>query len=280
MKKNCVLWIFALLMLAFGMSSCSSDDDSSPAADDSSPAEEDSAPATEKSVVGYWQLVGEFNGTQQKPLTDVIVAKFGEDGELTYYENGRKTNQMKYWLKPDEVRSNLYGFHCGDSPESEEAYTGGANLLIDGDMLRIYSFGCFVDNTCFYRRIASLDDVDPELSSILYEDNPTTLEGTWWMTQVDNLGYVTLGSPSTTWVHFYPDNTIQVVNALVVFLPSGTYSYKVVEVNEYSGVTYTKINIEGQGTFTCSFIGGMLLLDDAETSGREVFCFRKLKEKE
>ena len=273
MKKNCVLWIFALLMLAVGMSSCSS-------YDDSSPAEEDSAPATEKSVVGYWQLVGEFNGTQQKPLTDVIVAKFGEDGELTYYENGRKTNQMKYWLKPDEVRSNLYGFHCGDSPESEEAYTGGANLLIDGDMLRIYSFGCFADNTCFYRRIASLDDVDPELSSILYEDNPTTLEGTWWMTQVDNLGYVRLGSPSTTWVHFYPDNTIQVVNALVVFLPSGTYSYKVVEVNEYSGVTYTKINIEGQGTFTCSFIGGMLLLDDAETSGREVFCFRKLKEKE
>ena len=41
MKKNCVLWIFALLMLAFGMSSCSSDDDSSPAADDSSPAEEE-----------------------------------------------------------------------------------------------------------------------------------------------------------------------------------------------------------------------------------------------
>ena len=136
MKKN-VLWLCVVLMMAVGISSCSSDDDSSPAADDSSPAEEDSAPATEKSVVGYWQLVGEFNGTQQKPLTDVIVAKFGEDGELTYYENGRKTNQMKYWLKPDEVRSNLYGFHCGDSPESEEAYTGGANLLIDGDMLRI-----------------------------------------------------------------------------------------------------------------------------------------------
>ena len=56
MKKNCVLWIFALLMLAVGMSSCSSYDDSSPAAEDSSPAAEDSAPATEKSVVGYWQL--------------------------------------------------------------------------------------------------------------------------------------------------------------------------------------------------------------------------------
>ena len=230
MKKN-VLWFCVVLMLAFGMSSCSSGDDS--------------APAMEKSVVGYWQLVGEFNGTQQKPLTDVIVAKFGEDGELTYYENGRKTNQMKYWLKSDEGRSNLYGFHCGDSPESEEAYTGGANLLIDGNMLRIYSFGCFVDNTCFYRRIASLDDVDPELSSILYEDNPTTLEGTWCMTQVDDVCI----NPSTTWVHFYPDNTILVVNHQVVFLPSGTYSYDVVEVYEYSGVTYTKINIEGQGTF-------------------------------
>jgi hypothetical protein len=66
----------------------------------------------------------------------------------------------------------------------------------------------------------------------------------------------------------------------VVFLPSGTYSYKVVEGNENSGEDYTKINIEGQGTFTYSFIEGMLLLDDGENSGRGAYCFRKLKEKE
>jgi hypothetical protein len=66
----------------------------------------------------------------------------------------------------------------------------------------------------------------------------------------------------------------------VVFLPSGTYSYKVVEVNENSGETYAKINIEGQGTFSYSFIGGILLLDDSENSGRGAYCFRKLKEKE
>ena len=81
MKKNGLLWLCAVLMLAAGMSSCSSDDDI--------------APAAEKSVVGYWQLVGEFNGTQQKPLTDVIVAKFGEDGELTYYKNGQQTNRLR-----------------------------------------------------------------------------------------------------------------------------------------------------------------------------------------
>ena len=266
MKKNRLLWLCAVMMMVVGMGSCSSDDDI--------------APAGEKSVVGYWQLVGVFNGTQQKPLTDVIVAKFGEDGELTYYKNGQQTNRLKYWLKPAEGSSNLYGFHSGDSPESEGTYTGGANLLIDGDMLRIYSFGCFSDQTCFYRRIASLDDIDPELSSILYEDNPTTIEGTWCMTQVDdNLGFVSLITPSTTWVHFYPDNTILIVNPQVIFLPSGTYSYKVVEVNEYSSETYTKINVEGQGTFTYSFIEGMLLLDDGEDSGREVYCFRKLKEK-
>ncbi len=266
MKKNRLLWLCTTLMLVVGISSCSSDDDI--------------APAAEKSVVGYWQLVGEYNGTLQKTLTDVIVAKFGEDGELTYYENGQQTNQVKYWLKPAEGSSNLYGFYCGDSPESEGTYAGGANLLIDGNMLRIYSFGCFLDQTCFYRRIASLDDIDSDLSSILYEETPTTLEGTWCMTQVDNICTFSLINPSTTWVHFYPDNTILVVNHQVVFLPSGTYSYKVVEGNENSGEDYTKINIEGQGTFTYSFIEGMLLLDDGENSGRGAYCFRKLKEKE
>ena len=271
----------ALLMLAFSISSCSSDDDSAPAAEElivEEPIAEDSI--VEGSVVGYWQLVGEFNGNQQKPLTDVTVAKFGGNGVLTYYENGQPTNRMTYWLEPTEESSNLYGFYCGNSPELEGAYAGGANLLIDGDMLRIYSFGCFLNQTCFYRRIASLNDVDPELSSILYEDSPTTLEGTWCMTQVNNLGYVSLIVPWMTWVHFSPDNTIQVVNELVVFLPSDAYSYKVVEEKEYSGEAYTKIDIEGQGTFTCSFVGGMLLLDDGKTSGGRVYCFRKLKEKE
>ena len=281
MRKSFFYSMVALLMLAFSISSCSSDDDSAPAAEEpivEEPIAEDSI--VEGSVVGYWQLVGEFNGNQQKPLTDVTVAKFGGNGVLTYYENGRPTNRMTYWLEPIEESFNLYGFHCGNSPELEGAYAGGANLLIDGNMLRIYSFGCFLNQTCFYRRIASLDDVDPELSSILYEDSPTTLEGTWCMTQVNNLGYVSLIAPSMTWVHFYLDNTIQVVNEQVVFLPSDTYSYKVVEEKEYSGETYTKIDIEGQGTFTYYFIGGMLLLDDGKTSGGRVYCFRKLKEKE
>lgn len=281
MRKSFFYSMVALLMLAFSISSCSSDDDSAPAAEEpivEEPIAEDSI--VEGSVVGYWQLVGEFNGNQQKPLTDVTVAKFGGNGVLTYYENGQPTNRMTYWLEPIEESFNLYGFHCGNSPELEGAYAGGANLLIDGNMLRIYSFGCFFNKTCFYRRIASLDDVDPELSSILYEDSPTTLEGTWCMTQVNNLGYVSLIVPSMTWVHFYLDNTIQVVNEQVVFLPSDTYSYKVVEEKEYSGETYTKIDIEGQGTFTYYFIGGMLLMDDGKTSGGRVYCFRKLKEKE
>ena len=200
MRKSFFYSMVALLMLAFSISSCSSDDDSAPAAEEpivEEPIAEDSI--VEGSVVGYWQLVGEFNGNQQKPLTDVTVAKFGGNGVLTYYENGRPTNRMTYWLEPTEESSNLYGFHCGNSPELEGAYAGGANLLIDGDMLRIHSFGCFLNQTCFYRRIASLDDIDPELSSILYEDNPTTIEGTWCMTQVDdNLGFVSLITPSTT----------------------------------------------------------------------------------
>ena len=65
MKKNNVLWIFAVLMVAFGMSSCSSDDDTSFA------------------LWGTWSVVG-YGNDQDFHTGDNIV----NTTKLTFYSDG------------------------------------------------------------------------------------------------------------------------------------------------------------------------------------------------
>ena len=65
MNKNNVLWIFALLMLAFGMSSCSSDDD------------------TSFSLWGTWSVVG-YGNDQDFHTGDNIV----NTTRLTFHPDG------------------------------------------------------------------------------------------------------------------------------------------------------------------------------------------------
>ena len=65
MKKNNVLWIFAVLMMAFGMSSCSSDDD------------------TSFSLWGTWSVVG-YGNDQDFHTGDNIV----NTTKLTFYSDG------------------------------------------------------------------------------------------------------------------------------------------------------------------------------------------------
>jgi hypothetical protein len=264
MKKSYFLLGLPVGLILLVMMACSNNDD-----DGSS---------VPKSIVGYWQLVDNYEGSQQMPLTDIIVVKFGEDGTLTSYTNGEQTNQMRYWLEPVEGRTDFYGYSCGESPDFYKQYTGGANLTIDGDILRICSYGCFSYRISFYRRISSLNDVDRDLSTNLYEENPTTLKGTWHLTQVGG-GDMPNRSiiPGTVVLHFNADKTFKVTNETATFLPSGTYSYEVVETNEYAGVTETKINIEGQEPCTYHFFEGMLVLDYGMAYDGPGYFFRKLR---
>ena len=265
-NKSIFLWLCALVLTITGLSSCSSDDDIlSP---------------EEKSVVGYWQLVGVFHYDHQEPLTDIEVVEYRADGTMICYKNGQQTSQMRYLLRAEEGSNNVFDYRCGGSPNFDEVTTESSSLTIDEDMLITRYYGCFSQTTCFYRRISNLNDVDHDVSSLLYEDRPTTLEGTWHMVQVCTdfgIDYINAGN---IMVHFYADHTMKVENHHLIFLPSGTYSYEVVETNEYPGGKETKINIVGQQSCTYRFFESMLVLDYGMAYDGPGYFFRKLKSTE
>ena len=45
-----------------------------------------------KPVVGYWQLVQSYQFSDPLPINSIQVAEFGNDGTMTYYEDGEQTN--------------------------------------------------------------------------------------------------------------------------------------------------------------------------------------------
>jgi hypothetical protein len=277
MKKNVYLWLPALVLTMAGLSSCNSDDDNLPQTETGGINNESPSP-TEESVVGYWQLVGAFHFDEQEPLTDIEVVEYRADGTMILYTNGQQTSQMRYLLRAEEGSNGVFDYRCGESPSFDDISTDSYSLSIDGDILVTRYYGCFYQSTYYYRRISNLNDVDPDVSSLLYEDCPTTLEGTWNMVQFssgwEGIHYVDAGNIV---VHFYADHTMKVENHHLYFLPSGTYSYEVVETKDYPSGPETKINILGQQSCTYYFNESMLVLDYGIAYDGLGYFFRKLK---
>jgi hypothetical protein len=149
MEKSKLFWMYAILLLAVGLSSCSKDDDLSP---------------EEKSVVGYWQLVGVYHYDNQESLTDINVVEYRADGTMTIYINGQQTNQMRYLLRAEEGSKGVFKYCCGESPYFDDEPYSSSSLTIDGDLLITRYYGCFNQTTCYYRRISNLNDVDHDVS--------------------------------------------------------------------------------------------------------------------
>lgn len=140
-------------------------------------------------------------------------------------------------------------------------------------------------------------DDDEELlrgKDVVYEENPTTLDGVWHMVQFSN-GWGKLTDYNGGEVALKIDEakkTIKVVNKLDgVFIPSGDYIY------ELTGHTISTINDEEDGeavyytidikakdnpdahyiTCGCNFCdGGYLLFDDGMASDSPGYFFKKL----
>ena len=87
-----------------------------------------------------------------------------------------------------------------------------------------------------------------------YEDNPTTLEGTWHLAKANfSFGGIYEFEPGDVIVYFNPNHTVQVINKLETkerktFMDSGFYSYEVIktETNKYDGTVFTTIDLNGQ----------------------------------
>lgn len=165
MKKSKLLWMCAVLMIG-GLCSCNSDDDNLSNAGTGGIDCEEPSP-TEESVVGYWQLVGAFHYDEQEPLTDIEVVEYRADGTLIHYKNGQQTSQTRYLLRAVEGRNGVFEYRCGESPNFDDVSTDSYSLSLDGDILVTRYYGCFNQSTHYYRRISDLNDVDPDVASLL-----------------------------------------------------------------------------------------------------------------
>ena len=82
MKKNFLLWIGIMLMMAVGMSSCSSDDEIEPFGDKSG-----------ESIIGTWQLLnysGGFTGRSVDINSGEITFTFTKDGKVNIINKGEE----------------------------------------------------------------------------------------------------------------------------------------------------------------------------------------------
>ena len=143
MKKNITL--FMVLLAAVAMTGCSSDE------------KKELAPIN-KPVVGYWQLVQSYQFSDPLPINNIQVAEFGNDGTMTYYEDGEQTKRLPYRIKKIEGFDEYYLYYNTD--EDYEYNLGGTILSVDGDFLKIKRYACFYEKTDIYHRISSLDDVE------------------------------------------------------------------------------------------------------------------------
>ena len=170
MKQNKLLVLCVLLLLAF--TGCSSDDEEEVIGPGG--PEDKSLTDVEKSVVGYWQLVADYDSQHMQPINDAVVAIFGKDRTLALYENGEKTFQTQFWLKQAYEPDSYFLYY--DQETDYRQSTGGVTLSMKDDILTIYSYGCFSSHTSVYHRISSVNDMTGQDGNIKWYRPIPTLE--------------------------------------------------------------------------------------------------------
>lgn len=133
---------------------------------------------------------------------------------------------------------------------------------------------------CLFLACSSEDD--EFIGTNKYVDNPTTLEGTWYLV-MGNYGWGGIHeyADGEVIVNFYNNQTMQVIKKdekIKAFLNSGFYSYEIIktETYKYDGNVYTTISIDG---IKCTywFKDGMMTLDFGMAVDGPGYFFKKLR---
>lgn len=263
--KDTIMMIAAVCLVT----ACSSDDDSD-------------LSGVERALVGYWQLVEHYNYSHQEPVEGIQVVEFKSDRTVSYYKDGEIRHQTQFWVKPIENNDGYYLYQTPDEDYSQSTYS--CTFKVDGSQLTIRESGCFNVSQSVYQRISSLHDVNPEAGVYSYEENPSTLVGTWHLVKANySLGGIHNIAAGDVTIHFNPNQTMQVVNKsgteeMTPFMDSGTYSYEVVKTETYNnnGTLLTTINLDGKEC-TYWFQDGMMILDYGMAYDAPGYFFKKLK---
>ena len=264
MKNTTFLSIF--VAIAFCLCGCNSDDESD-------------LSSVERSLVGYWQVVERFSSDYPEPINGIPVMEFKSDRTQSFYQDGELQYETQFWAKPTGNEDVYYLYH---QPDEEYLYSY-CEFEIVGNILTIWESGCLFSRTV-YQRIPSLNAADPEAGAFKYEDNPTTLEGTWHLAKANfSFGGIYEFEPGDVTVRFFPNHVMSVINKsktmeMKPFMDSGSYSYDIIktETNKYDGTVFTTINLNGQQC-TYWFKDGMMTLDYGMTYDAPGFYFKKLK---
>ena len=166
MKNTTFLPIF--VAIAFCLCGCNSDDDSD-------------LSSVERSLVGCWQVVERFNSDYPEPINGIQVMEFKSDRTQSFYQDGELQYETQFWAKHIENEDVYYLCH---QPNEEYSYSY-CEFEIVGNRLTIWENGCYSFSRAVYQRIPSLNAADPETGAFKYEDNPTTLEGTWHLAKAN-----------------------------------------------------------------------------------------------
>lgn len=268
MKKT-IIGVCTTLLIAVFMTGCSNDDDSD-------------LSSVERSLVGCWQVVEHFNYSHQEPINGIQVIEFKSDRTQSFYQDGELQYETQFWAKPTKNEDGYYLCHQPDEDYSQSTYSCGFEIA--GNILTIWESGCFNVSKTVYQRIPSLNAADPEVGAYKYEDNPTTLEGTWHLAKANfSFGGIYEFEPGDVIVYFNPNHTVQVINKSETkerkpFMDSGFYSYEIIktETNKYDGTVFTTIDLNGQQC-TYWFKDGMMTLDYGMAYDAPGYFFKKLK---
>ena len=267
MKKTTFISIFTAVLLCF--CGCSNDDDSD-------------LSGVERSLVGCWQVVEHYNYSHQEPIEGIQVIVFKSDRTQSVYKDGQLQYETQYWAKPVKDYDGYYLYHQPDEDYSQSTYS--CTFEVAGNQLTIWESGCFNVSKTVYQRIPSLNEANPEVGAYKYEDNPTTLEGTWHLAQANfSFGGIHEFAAGEVTVYFNTNHTMQVINKedtkeVKPFMDSGFYSYEIIktETNKYDNTVYTTINLDGKQC-TYWFKDGMMVLDYGMAYDAPGYFFKKLK---
>ena len=259
--------IFFSLLLTMGLfSGCSNDDIA--------------LSGVERSLLGCWQIVEKYSYRHQQPVEGAQVIVFNPDRTQLYYQDGQLQSESQFWTKPIKDY-NGYLYHQPDEADIHSTYS--CIFEVVGNQLTIWSFGCFNESKTVCQRIPSLNGANPQVGVYKYEDNPTSLEGTWHLAKVSGAFDQEHEVPAGEVTVYFTNHTMQVVNGgngngPKDFMDSGIYSCEIIKrkTNKYDNAVYTTIYLDGTQR-TCYFKDGMMILDFGTAYDAPAYLFKKLE---
>ena len=164
MKKGILFWMGTLLMLSFGMISCSNDEENiDETANISRGNDVDALDKKQENIMGKWQLQTYYTGwtPTMEAEPDELTLEFDKDGMVTVNAKDDKfsflftTGTYRYTFKevtPIKGKESMTILEIGESPNQSQ-YSFLYNDYNGDTMLRLWEYGVFDGLECNFKKV-------------------------------------------------------------------------------------------------------------------------------